>query len=36
MTAEYWEVHEPEFEMMTEVQEWMDFEADLAEGSPWD
>lgn len=28
------------FEMMdtymTEVQEWLDFEADLAEGNPWD
>lgn len=27
------------FEMMdtymTEVQEWLDFEADLAEGNPW-
>ena len=21
---------------MTEVQEWLDFEADLAEGNPWD
>lgn len=20
---------------MTEVQEWLDFEADLAEGNPW-
>lgn len=28
------------FEMMdtymTEVQEWLDFEADLAEGNPWE